>query len=420
MILIEGITKTLLTSNRRGQAHRIAAYIGGMEIIMRMSRTGLPHEIGKYAVIAILICGLLFVRKFSNKIWLLILYFVLQIPSIIFLIQANTVEEIRQLISFNLSGPLCLIVAGIYFFRRRLTEQDIIGIFKNMLLPMAATIGWLFIRTPRLAELEFSFGANFAASGYGPNQMASILGLGILLIGMAFLFRIRLFQSPLFGLGLMLLLAYRAILTFSRGGMMAPVLILACMFFYFMFTEPRFQRKLGRQLVVVLLITLVGIGVFTYINSRTDNALYNRYAGINYGEQVGVAKYTSGRLDILRIDFQIFKDNPFLGIGPGWGRDVRLEYGYHERVAAHIEFSRLLAEHGLLGLLALLILIGLPVGEFFRRRTLEGKMILLAGVLFCLFFMLHSATRIALPMYLYGLGLCVPIFRIGMKQRFIK
>ncbi|MBK7870842.1 MAG: hypothetical protein IPJ74_09215 [Saprospiraceae bacterium] len=135
----------------------------------------------------------------------------------------------------------------------------------------------MFIRTPKLSELEFSFGANFAASGYGPESNGSVLGLGILLIGMAFLFRIKLFQNSLFGLGFMMLLAYRALLTFSRGGMAAPVLILAFMFLFFMFTERRFQRKIGRQLIIIVLLAAVTVGVYNYINVNTGNALYNRF-----------------------------------------------------------------------------------------------------------------------------------------------
>lgn len=412
VLLYEGVFKTLHTQNRTGRAHQWAAYIGGMEMILRMSSVGLPYEMAKYSVIILMLCGIIFMRRFSSRSGLLFFYFILQLPSIILLVQSGTLEEARQLAVFNLTGPLCLTLTGIYFLRRKITEQDFTIICKGILLPIAATVGWLFIRTPRLSELEFGFGASSAASGFGPNQMASILGLGVLLIGMAFLFRIKIFQNPLFGLGFILVLSYRALLTFSRGGMAAPVLILAGLFLYFLFTERRFQRKLGQQIVIGVILVLAGYGVFQYINQATNNALYNRYAGISYGKQVGVEKYTSGRLDILRIDLEIFMDNPFLGIGPGLGRDVRIEYGYYEKVAAHIEFSRLLAEHGILGIVALLILLGLPISEFYKRKTLEGRMILLVGVLFCLFFMLHSATRIALPMYLYGLGLAVPVFRI--------
>lgn len=260
----EGIFRTLHNRNRTGRAHQWAAYVVGMEMMMRMSRSGLPYEMAKYSVILLMLCGIIFMRRSSNQAAWLILYFVLQLPSIVMLVQSGNIEEARQLAVFNLTGPLCLALSGIYFLRRRLTEEDFTVICKQMLLPMAATVGWLFIRTPRLSELEFSFGANAAASGFGPNQMASVLGFGILLIGMAFLFRIKIFQNPLFGLGFILLLAYRALLTFSRGGMAAPILILGGIFLYFLFTEQRFQRKIGRQIVVIALIAAAGYGVFQY------------------------------------------------------------------------------------------------------------------------------------------------------------
>jgi len=60
----------------------------------------------------------------------------------------------------------------------------------------------------------------------------------------------------------------------------------------------------------------------------------------------------------------IFADNPLLGIGPGAGTEKRVDYGYGDRVAAHIEYSRLLAEHGLFGVFSLLILVFTRSGSF--------------------------------------------------------
>ena len=58
-----------------------------------------------------------------------------------------------------------------------------------------------------------------------------------------------------------------------------------------------------------------------------------------------------------------------------------------------------------MGLAALFILLFYPLVTFFdRRRTLDARFFLIACTLFTFSFMLHSATRIALPMFLYGLG----------------
>lgn len=404
IIFYEGTIQVFRSRNAYGQAHLAAAYMVSMEVVSRLSRSGLPHELTKYAVIFILLNGLFARPRFHGRSAMMILYFLLQIPSILLLIDESGLERARQLVSFNLAGPLCLTVAVVYFYRRPIHIGDLSAIFQRMLLPMASIIAWLFIRTPGLAEIKFDYGANFTASGYGPNQMASVLGAGILLIGIAFLFRIPLFQWKPMALILLALLAYRGLLTFSRGGIAIPILILGGMVVYFTLNSRAFRAQFGRIIAVGGVLALLGLGVYTFINQRTGSALYNRYAGISHGKQVGAVRYTSGRLDILRIDGEIFRDHPLLGIGPGAGNEMRVVYGYGSKVAAHIEFSRLPAEHGILGIAALGILLFFPLWEFMQRKGLNQRFLLLAGVFFCLGFMAHSATRIALPMFMYGLA----------------
>jgi len=409
IILIEGTVKVFRNGNAGGQAHLAAAYMASMEMISRMSNSGLPHELTKYAVIFILMNGLFARPRFSSNSWIFIFYFLLLIPSVLLLVDANQLEMARQSVSFNLAGPLCLAVSGIYFYRRLISQQQLVHLFQQFLLPMAATIAWLFISTPRISEIDFNFGANFAASGYGPNQMASLLGFGILIIGIAYLFRLPVIQNKWIALVFFGLLSYRGLLTFSRGGMAAPLIILTCLVVYFLLSNRHFRSQFGRLFLIIGLFALTMYSVYSYANQQTGNALFNRYAGINYGKQVTAEKYASGRIQIAEIDFRIFLDNPILGIGPGMGNDQRVIYGYGERVAAHIEFTRLLAEHGLFGIVALAILLFFPVWEFYHRRTIFQRFLLVAGVLFCLSFMAHSATRIALPMFVYGLAFIIII-----------
>ena len=411
IILIEGTYKVYRSRNILGQAHYAAAYMAAMELIVRMSRSGLPHELTKYAVIFILLNGL-FVRPRSMKGAVpILIFFILQIPSIVFLAGAEGLERARQLASFNLSGPLCLAIATVYFFRRSLQKDELIRVFQQILLPLIATLAWLFIRTPRLSEISFGTTANFAASGYGPNQMASGLGLGILLTGMALLFKWPLTKWKPLPIIILAALAFRGLLTFSRGGIAGPLIVLLILVAYQATSTQQSGKKRLRTLIMIGLFTGLGYGVYSYVNQVTGSALFNRYAGISYGKKVGVEKYTSGRLDILRIDAEIFLDHPFFGIGPGMGTELRLEYGYYEKVAAHIEFSRLPAEHGVLGLAALGILLLFPLREFRRRKQFDQRIILMAGVLFCFSFMAHSATRIAMPMFMYGLAFSWPLFR---------
>ena len=96
-----------------------------------------------------------------------------------------------------------------------------------------------------------------------------------------------------------------------------------------------------------------------------------------------------------------------LKIGPRTGVTKRDEYEYGQRAAADIKFSRLLAEHGMFGVVALAVLLLLPLMEFFRRRQRpEWNFLLIALVLSTFAFMVHSATRTGLPMFMYGLAFC--------------
>ena len=100
---------------------------------------------------------------------------------------------------------------------------------------------------------------------------------------------------------------------------------------------------------------------------------------------------------------KIFSDNFLVGVGPGQAHLLRERYGYGKVVAAHTEFSRMLAEHGLLGLFSLSLLIGIPIYYFTSNESPKSKLIKIVFGTLALLTMLHSAMRIAMPCFAYGL-----------------
>lgn len=403
VLLYQGIYK-LFTQPSTKQIINTVAYIAGMEMLVRMSGINLPHEYSKYAISIILFLGSIKVSYSSKKPWLYLLYFIALLPSVPLLFGIYDIGIARQYISFNLAGPLCLTIAVWFFYRRPVKQEVLIEAFRQFIYPMVATLVYLLIRTPKISEIDFTYSANFEASGYGPNQMSSLLGFGILIIGLSLLLNWKLFKPAWIVYVLLIFLGIRVLLTFSRGGIFGPLFVLSLLIIYFGFTSKRFRRKISPQFSLLLVSMVIGYGVFQYVNEQTSGILYERFAGVRDGEVITLDKYTSGRSNIIEIDFDIFSDNPFLGIGPGAGADLRETYGYGQRVAAHIELSRLPAEHGLLGVLSLFILILYPVQEFFARKSFDQRIMLFVGVVYCISFMLHSATRIALPMLMYGMG----------------
>lgn len=402
----------VVTSSR--PAYIYAAYLVGMELLMRMSQSGVPHEFTKYAVTLLLIVEIFK----SRKPWPsgIVIYALVLLPAA-FITQGKNLEETRQLISQNLSGPLCLVAATVYFYNRAFNISRLKLVITQILFPLAAILGYLFIQTPDLSTIDFGYGSNFEASVYGPNQMSSILGLGILLIGVCYLMKIRLFESYVVLVFFVGMLAFRGLLTFSRGGMLTSIIILVLIAVFLFWKTIRQQRYFFRTAFYAGIIGILFLFTFRYTNQITGNALLDRYTGKKANQQVeSIDEITSGRTLIILIDWQIFLDHPVLGIGAGMGKFFRQSYGYSISVAAHNEFSRMLAEHGFFGVVGIIILLFLPIKRFVNANSPIERVIIIMSVGFCFVFMTHSATRLAAPCFLYGLTFIKVRPNIYMKR----
>ena len=76
------------------------------------------HEVGKYAVIAIL--GMALVRGGGrSRPALPVAYFALLVPAVVLSVRAFGLAGAREEVSFNLSGPACLAVSVLFFGRFR-------------------------------------------------------------------------------------------------------------------------------------------------------------------------------------------------------------------------------------------------------------------------------------------------------------
>lgn len=412
-VFIIGIYKAFVKSVHY-PPYLFAAYLVGIELLGRMSSTGLPHEFTKYAVCVILLIPIV---KRKNSLNFYLLGFMLLLVPAMFLTNGGNLEATRQLISGNLSGPLCLAISGLYFYKLPFDSNSIRRLFLVLLYPLAAILGYMVVKTPDFSEIDFGFQSNFATSIYGPNQMSSILGLGVLIIGLSYFLKIRLFKSELITLAFLGFLLFRGLLTFSRGGMITPVVLLIIIFIYFSWKVAGFNKNTVRIIFIASIFSGLYFLLFNYADDITGNKLSDRYAGRKGDKQIeDIDKLTSGRTQIMVLDWQIFLDNPIFGIGVGMGKAARVKYGYAVEVAAHNEFSRILAEHGALGVVALLILLGLPIAYFYRSNRIVERIVVIAFIGFCFVFMTHAATRIAAPSFLYGFA----FIRIPKNKRALK
>ena len=111
----------------------------------------------------------------------------------------------------------------------------------------------------------------------------------------------------------------------------------------------------------------------------------------------------SSRVEIMLTDIEIFLDNFILGVGPGMGKYLRIKYTYGKIVSAHSEFTRILAEHGIVGLIGIASLVFFTYKEYFKRISIS-RVFFICFILVASMTMLHSAMRLAMPGFLFGLA----------------
>ena len=163
------------------------AYIVGIEVLLRMNGGTFFYEAIKYLVIAFIMMGLIS-NSFSNQSLIYVLYILLLIPSIFVAVTEMGFEtDIRRAIAFNLSGPVCLGITAVFCYKRTITFKQIQNILLFFLLPIVSMMVYLVLYTPNLQEVITGTGSNFETSGgFGPNQVATVLGIGMFVLAVRF------------------------------------------------------------------------------------------------------------------------------------------------------------------------------------------------------------------------------------------
>lgn len=375
------------------------AYIVGAEVFLRMNGGTFFYEACKYLVIVFSIIGLL-TTSFNSKALIYVVYILLLIPGIFVAVTVMGFEtDIRKAIAFNLSGPICLGISAIFCYERTISFNQLKTILMAFLLPLISITIYLFFYTPDLQSVITGTESNFATSGgFGPNQVATVLGLGMFILSVRFF----LFQTPfvfkIFDLFILGFMSFRALVTFSRGGVItALVMIVLFLIFYYFKAKLKTKRQIFSSLMV---FSGLVVCIWIYSSVQTSGFIEKRYAN---QDAAGREKedVTTGRTDLVAFEVSQFVDNPLLGIGVGKVSELRLsETGI--QAASHNEISRILAEHGTFGVFAFLILLITPL--IFRVRN-KSNLFFYCFYLFWLLTINHSAMRIAAPAFIYALCL---------------
>ena len=398
-IILVGFRYVILRKNANNEALYVAAYIVGAEVFLRMTQGNIFEQYAKYGVMGILIIGMFF-RGFSKNAIMYWIFGLLLLPGVIYgFFTLNFETDIRKAITFNIIGPITLTVSAIYCYQRIVTFQQIKNIIDMLAYPLMSTLVYMYLYTPDIKAVVTNTQSNFETSGgFGPNQVSTILGLGIFLFFIKVILNSKTIGIRNINIFFFLFITFRGIVTFSRGGVITGfVMIIIVVILLLVFTRSQVKSKVV-SLVVFGLIALSG--VWAYSSIQTSGLIDKRYANKDAKGRVKESKLT-GREKLIESELNMFLDNPILGIGVGKNKEYREETTGID-AASHNEITRMLAEHGMFGLFGLIILLITPMVLYLNNQQ---NIFVFSFVVFWILTINHAAMRLAAPAFVYALSL---------------
>jgi hypothetical protein len=266
-------------------------------------------------------------------------------------------------------------------------------------LPIVSTATFVNLYAPSIKEGLNGTGSNeMLSGGFGPNQVATIFGLGMFI----FFIRLILFSKSKFIFAINLIIAfyisYRGFLTFSRGGMLTGfgmIAVFLCVIYFNMQYKGRVKLN-----YILIILTIVMASTWFYASIITEGLIDKRYSNKNaFGKEK--SDVLTGRGVLAEDEIDMFLESPFFGAGVAKGTDVRTEkLGYV--AASHDEVTRMLAEHGSLGILGLMILFFTPLFFYLSNKQ---NIFLLCFITFWFLTINHAAMRTSSPSFIYALSM---------------
>jgi len=398
-IFFMGLHLIFKNKNINNEALVISAYVVGAEVLLRMTGGMHFNEYAKYSIIIFMLLGIYY-QGFKREALVYVFFLLLLIPGIFYGVLTLSFEaNIRKAIAFNISGPACLGVSALYCMNRKVSYHQLRNIIVALSLPIASIVVYLFLYSPSIKDVVTSTQSNFETSGgFGPNQMATILGFGMFLFFTVFYLFATSFTEKMVVLGVTLVTAFRGLATFSRGGMLTGLLMIVILVLVLFFSVQ--QKARANILALVFAGVFVSFGVWSYSSIQTGGLIDKRYANQDARGRAKASALT-GREQLIESEFQMFFDNPITGVGVGRNKEYREEMT-GITAASHNEVSRMLAEHGVFGVIGLLILILTPFLVYLNNRQ---HIFMLSFFVFWALTINHAAMRLAAPAFVYALSL---------------
>lgn len=398
IVLLLGLRWALLGRSR--QVMYTLAYIAGGDVLWRMTEARMFWEFGKYAIALLALVALAVeLRRMAPPRRLRgiapVLVLVAIVPAIVLALLDFGLADAIDPISFNVSVYVALAFASLYFWRRPIDRKTAPWL---LLALMAPTVGILFLASfNTVTQIDFMSFKNAASSlrsgGFGANQVSNTLGLGALcaFILIILLPRARAARAVL--AVLMVAMLVQAMLTFSRGGVYTFILA-ALVFGLHVLRTPGARGRF--LLLTAVFIALIAAVVYPTLDQFTGGMLTTRYQETS----------TTGRLEIAEADLIAFQDARLLGVGVGESVAYH-EYYMGDPLAPHTEYTRLLAEHGVFGILIIALMAWMLLKGYLGNATGLGRAFSAAFAVWTLTVMTHSATRIAAVALVFALSLAL-------------
>jgi hypothetical protein len=386
------------------------AYIMGFEVLARgvNATPFIPHEVGKYTALLGFMVGI----AMGGPIKKISLYGVgmllLSIPGVLLM-----PDYYFKDIVFNYFGPAALFLGVIFCSRQIINYTQFKDLIRTMVYSIFTLACFAIFKASTFENIEYTLSANFEASGGSiTNQVATLFGTAICCIIIMYLSGQRLFKYKWMDLSLLLLFTIRGLLTFSRGGMVSALLAIIIIL-----VMPKAKaawqdhevriRKLN--LPAILVVGIILVGSFYFVNAMTNNYLLYRYQGqtarsINTGfsNDITLNQITSGRVTIFKSDLNMFMAYPALGVGVGQTKWRRPEFGGDTKSGSHIEMSRLMAEHGFFGAILVFMIFIYPFMRLLSEPNNYRRMINMVFLLMALSATFHNAMRTMITPLLFA------------------
>ncbi len=401
IIFISNLNKSI--SNLKNQKPflfiALFTYLIGFEMLGRMSKTSpfIPVETSKYLLIIFGLIGVNMTGKYNRNFFIITI-----LISISLFIDKLGVRNFSDIIN-NYFGVLGLCLTVMFLIAIKYVDFNTNAILKLLLFAILSSLVYSFIKTPDFEDIQFTLRANFDTSGgAATNQVSTVFGLGLVLCFYFWYKGIKFSGYRYLDLLIGLSFLAQGLLTFSRGGIIVAILAIV------IFINLSVKRINFKNIFLVVIAMVLISFIFSSIDDITGGKLSLRYQGetegtYNYGVEKDLKKMTSGRSMIFEEDLKLWAQFPIFGCGVGVSRHIR-GGSENQKISSHVELSRLLAEHGIFGIIYFfsLMILGIKLWKISRIDSTRAIYFILFLIGFLTTF--HSAMRTFVTPLLIGLS----------------